>query len=212
MQHVPTVHSAVRVYNCSVRLAWLDWQACWVLLSAYLVGDSHCSYPALRPDVIIEGLAFGAANCTYAQRAAAAGLRDGARGSRLTKLGRLGSAKGNGHQERDLHRRVTRQLGHLLEDVEIPIKIRRTGEQRLVQHPTIPPQSFLKHVLDVRPDMLALDPGGRSAQLAHFWDCYRVGDPNHPVFQRRHARLDQVLPLAVYGDEGPMQLHKFQSR
>ena len=100
---------------------------------------------------------------------------------------------------RDMHSRFAR-LG-----LSMPVNIER------VEHPLqngkttthwIKPSEWVKVLMNKAPYALVGQCQDRSLQLRSFWAAYEQNNPQHVVFQHHANDLHQVLPLALFGDEG----------
>ena len=106
------------------------------------------------------------------------------------------------NDERDLHARFSRC------GLDIPVKIQEAHHDSvdgLVTH-WVKPSSWIRELMRLFPECLT--GGFRNTanirfQLRSFWTFYEGYHPTHAIFSSENRRrLDRVIPLALFGDEG----------
>ena len=115
----------------------------------------------------------------------------------------VGVSKDSTNDERDLQARFFKW------GLSLPVKIEEmihtTGNKTFTTN-WVRPTSWVKQLMRLYPECLTggfKDPNDIGLQCRSFWKCYRQFHDKHSVFTSPLAtKLDRVLPLVLFGDEG----------
>lgn len=138
---------------------------------------------------------------------------------KLARYSRSKTGRAGKNAARDFHRYIHRDgkaFGVAVSEFEIPIrrKIRTTqGKRRrreiTVKHPIILLSRWMQAILSSYPKFFL---GGHCpesdgvddyrAMFSRFWERFRPGHPDHPVYQKSVEQRSSTIPIAIHGDEG----------
>ncbi|CAK9035003.1 unnamed protein product [Durusdinium trenchii] len=116
---------------------------------------------------------------------------------------RLSKVESSANDERDLYGKFFRWGMSM--PVEIELVEHMDGNNVLPTH-WVRPSSWVRELMRLHPETLTggcRRPRDISLQLKSFWAMYRSFHPEHELFSSPNVgRLDKVLPLCLFGDEG----------